>query len=433
MTTNTMFHLSPAEKISKARLRLYQKAPYFSYQVQYLKFSVNDNFSIDKAGNKIWQVPTICINARGNVQYNTEHIESKEYKYMEGTLIHEVMHMVLDHPQRCKNRSIVISFTDKKTKEKQYYTLWNIACDIVVNNIVIANGYNLEKGCILPEDNKIKIFGSEIVDISKKCVEEIYDELKKLSKDMEKDENSNPMAGGEFGKPIDEHNWKDAGKPSDAKEKPIDWKKISAEAMAHAKQRGLIPLGMEREIGEIRKSRIDWRTFLRKMVAQSLPFDLTWSRPARKYISQDLYLPSSYGESISVMIAYDTSGSMSAEDMAMGISESIGISRAYNNVEFRILTHDTEIHDDLLIANGNIKKIRQLKPKGGGGTDSHCIFEHIKKKEYNRKTKLLICFTDGYTSWPEKPVRDYQTLCVLVGNHCPKKDVPDWMTTICLE
>jgi predicted metal-dependent peptidase len=115
------------------------------------------------------------------------------------------------------------------------------------------------------------------------------------------------------------------------------------------------------------------------------------------------------------------------------MSEMIGISKSYSNVEFHVLTHDTEVHDDIPIYNGHINKIKQLKIHGGGGTDSRCVYEYIHKKRYSRDIKLLICFTDGYTVWPEKPVKELYTICVLSGGHCPIEQVPSWIRTITLD
>ena len=67
----------------------------------------------------------------------------------------------------------------------------------------------------------------------------------------------------------------------------------------------------------------------------------------------------------------------------------------------KILVCDAGIQEVLEVKNGNIKRILALEMKGGGGTDHRPIFEWIAENAKN--ARLVICFTDGETAFPDKP------------------------------
>jgi len=146
----------------------------------------------------------------------------------------------------------------------------------------------------------------------------------------------------------------------------------------------------------------------------------------------DIYMPSTIGKKIKVLCHIDTSGSICEEELTDFISELVGIARAYkNNVEFRILAGDTKIVDDILLTQGKGEKaLKTLKLHGGGGTDHRPVFEYVHKKKYARDAKLLICFTDGASSFPEHT--NIKTIFVLAGTHVPKERMPEWGKTIAL-
>jgi predicted metal-dependent peptidase len=178
---------------------------------------------------------------------------------------------------------------------------------------------------------------------------------------------------------------------------------------------------------------VNWNHYIRKEVSKTIPFRYNWNKPNKRYLWQDIFVPSYYGESVQVLVAIDTSGSISNKELGLFISELIGIAKTFKEVTFRILTHDTEVHDDILLTGKTEKQLKELKLSGGGGTCSKALYKYIIEKKYARDGKLLIYFTDGLTTWPKKPVRDFETICVLAGGHCPKDQVPSWINTICLE
>jgi len=430
--------LTTEDRISRSKIKLNKAFPFFAYIVEHLRFKENNS------------LPTIGVDIKGNCQYNKEFIDKLPEEELMGVLCHEVQHPALRHFQRQGHRTVLVNGG----------SLWNTAIDISNNYLLLQNNLQLPAKGLIPQGNSIAVYGVTVDNISDKGAEEIYEELLAgLEKNgAEKQETSGggesyETGDGEQAGSFDEHieSSEDGGEESNGggsggEEKDdsetgkgkaegeqgeeqdfpdVDWDKVVAEAFNHAKMIGKAPAGFERYFDELHKPKINWRTILRKTIASFLPYDYTYRRPNRRYVAHGIYMPSIYGESIRVICSIDTSGSISQNDLESYVSEMIGISKSYSNVEFHVLTHDTEVHDDIPIYNGHVNKIKQLKIHGGGGTSHLPLYERIEKNRRKYNTNLLISFTDGYSQFPDKRPK-VETVFVLSGGHCPKEQMPDW-------
>jgi len=477
-----LFHekLTVEEKISKAKIKLHRKSPFFSYLVEHLRFEKSD------------KVPSMGVNQSSRCIYSEEWVESLTLDVLMGTLAHEVSHLAFEHIRRGKNRLIMVNG----------FFLWNLAADITVNHYLGENDFSLPECGMIPQNGEIEMFGYRITDIANKSTEDIYEELKvhlkKLAdegkaqaismpgdcsgdsqgngqgnsdkdSDQPKGKKSKGSSGNKNGnrkeygnnfkveaegvQPFDQHLWGNSDDGNDG-DKDTDsnvqghgdlqkkgsaiqeknWGRILAEAYTHAKLIGREPAGFEREFGDIRKGRVNWRVILRRTIASKIPHDMTYARPNRKYIPLDLCLPSYTGESIKVIDSIDTSGSISQKDLSDFVSEIYSISRSFHQVEHRILTHDVDVHDDVKVDSYSMNKLKNLKIHGGGGTSHIPLYEYIKKKRLKRKEnlQLLISFTDGFSQFPDRKP-DIETIFVLAGNHIPVAQMPKWATTICID
>ena len=75
------------------------------------------------------------------------------------------------------------------------------------------------------------------------------------------------------------------------------------------------------------------------------------------------------------------------------------------------------IECDAAIQKGGHYKYRKglnIEIAGRGGTDFRPVFKYVKEKSLH--PDILIYFTDGYGSWPEKAPRNYITIWVLTGD-----------------
>jgi len=158
------------------------------------------------------------------------------------------------------------------------------------------------------------------------------------------------------------------------------------------KLRGTLPSHLEEAIQEILKPpTINWRQLLKQYIGSSIKtgFKSSWKRPNRRFPFNEAYKGKTANRTIKIMVAIDTSGSVSNKDFQDFIVEMKGILNVY------------KCKIDIIQCDVEIQKKEQLNPytklninfKGRGGTRFVPVF-----KEYNQRPDydLLIYFTDGY-------------------------------------
>jgi len=151
--------LTALDKISRARISLNRTNPFFAYLAMYLK------------PREVNEIPTMGVNQRGDLAYNTEFVNSLGEEELKTVIAHETMHLALLHLVRVGSR------------DKQ---IWNIATDLVINTMLKANSFTFtDKGYVIGEeyDDCFKFNGDKIIsNVKDKNSEEIYDELFKGAK-----------------------------------------------------------------------------------------------------------------------------------------------------------------------------------------------------------------------------------------------------------
>jgi len=396
--------LETLDKLKRARIQIQRSNPFFAYLSLYLKFK-------ESKQNEIPDYAGMGVSADGWLVYKKEFVDKLTEPELIGVLIHEILHL---------------SFLHLTRRGKREPSIWNVAADICVNHLVKSNGYHLPQGAIVPDyDNTCRFMDVTIKQCDKKTAEQIYEELEHLEKKMKKryvfgypspdgkdngggDGNHSPFDIHIEGKGDSGKNDKDKGKnkkegeggfgqeltDDEKREWEEYWKNKANEALVTAKLRGTIPAGIERFVGQLTESKIGWREILQRYVQRAIPYDYTYANPSKKSIATGYYMPTTIKDYIDVVVAVDTSGSIGQEELREFLSEIIGISKAFSSrIKMRLLTHDVKVWDDLVIQNGNIAKIKELKVKGGGGTSHKEVLEYVNEK--CRSTRLLICFTDG--------------------------------------
>jgi predicted metal-dependent peptidase len=292
--------------------------------------------------------------------------------------------------------------------------MFNFATDIAVNNILVNNGYRLPKGGLIPQYNEIDLgSGCVIKDLEKKNAEQIYDEIekkvKKISQKMKSlfkmlDEHMEGLEGDEGEGDGKKKKGKGSGlgkrvslTPAERLALEKEWMQKATDAASMAKMRGNLPAGMELQLGKLHEAKINWRNILRQQIQNAIPYDQTWNSPSKKSRATGYFMPDYLRESIKVLVAVDTSGSIGEKERTDFISEISGMAKAFKTqIEMIFLTHDTEVHDDIRMENGKIAKIQEMKFHGGGGTSHDSLMEYIEKK--HRDTKLAVFLTDGYSN-----------------------------------
>jgi predicted metal-dependent peptidase len=112
-----------------------------------------------------------------------------------------------------------------------------------------------------------------------------------------------------------------------------------------------------------------------------------------------------------VIVAVDTSGSMTEKDLSTALRETRGVMKAVGaSVEF--CACDAQVH--------TLKKVDKWEElpsllKGGGGTDFVPVFNAVDK--LNPRPEVLVFVTDGCGPAPVTPPPGLKVIWLLVGNY----------------
>lgn len=184
------------------------------------------------------------------------------------------------------------------------------------------------------------------------------------------------------------------------------------------------------------KATKDWKKELKKLVGQSISPDDKRSAYANKniLISQDRIARTDkdkYDCMDYMVVAIDTSGSMTEEYLHQCLCEIYQIALAKKPLKLVIIQFDTRIADIQEFTNLNElkKKMHKYELKGGGGTEVKPVFDLLlKDRKYSRRpAELLMIFTDGYLTTYPRNMRTMKNLIWVVIDNLSfepvKKDV----------
>lgn len=240
-----------------------------------------------------------------HLYYNEAWVEKLSSSALKFIIAHEVLHCVGLHHLRRGGR------------EPRRF---NIACDYAIDPLLI------EAGFAPPPDAHVD------PRFTGKAPEQIYG---LLPAEPPPPPNGTPAPGDgepQAGAMAPGEVWDATGdddapaSPAEVEEQRRDWEAATLQAAQTAKAAGKLP-GFAREIAKaIRAPEIDWRDALRRYMTQVVRADYSWRRPNHRHLASDLYLPSLASESVGeIMIAVDTSGSVSSAELAAFASEINGI------------------------------------------------------------------------------------------------------------
>jgi predicted metal-dependent peptidase len=170
--------------------------------------------------------------------------------------------------------------------------------------------------------------------------------------------------------------------------------------MAYSKLQGKTPDGIESRLEALLASKVDWRELLSAYISKQMPYDYSFARPSKRSASVGVYLPSVTRESLEVVVAIDTSGSIGKEEMQRFASEMLGIATSFHGVKISLVQADCKVHSDIEISSDYEDVVKNIVVIGGGGTSHVPVFEHIAKEHPD--ARVAVCFTDGFTDYPDR-------------------------------
>ncbi len=377
------------DKVVVARVGLLLRHPFFGNMATRLKIQHCDDWC-----------PTAATDGR-HLYFNTQFFNALSPKQIEFVIAHEILHCAFDQLPRREDRNP---------------QLHNIACDYLVNNILVRERIG-EKVTQIPiiQDFKYEGWSSE----------QVYDDLYK---------NCEKIELSDLGELLDEHiDWEEGNGEGDAKngkgkggsKKPPKYtkeelRKIKEEIKegmmraAQAAGAGNVPGEIDRMIKDLTEPKMNWREIIQQQIQSTIKNDYTFSRPSRKGWHVGAVLPGmNFEETIDIAIGFDMSGSIGNDQAKIFLSEVKGIMDQYSDFKIHLFCFDTEVHNPQVFTEHNMEEFMEYEIAGGGGTDFEVCWNYFK--EEGIVPKKFVMFTDGYPwdSWGDESYCD--TLFIVHG------------------
>lgn len=291
----------------------------------------------------------------------------------QATLLHELWHTGFMHGPRRGDRDARV---------------WNVACDHVINLMLIANGFNLPK-------NGWWVFDFQYVGW---CEEDIYDDLIK-----------NP---GKMPKMV-HLDLKDGPTSPSEKNDIIAAVVRAVQAADMAGKAGDLPGSLKGILSKFLEPKVDWHAKLyRWMTNLTDDGDYSWRHPSRRY--HFAYMPSIQPEegALEDELAYimDSSGSIDEDDRIRFNSEVKHIKEVLQPEKLTVVQFDTKIQYEKTYPREEPFPT-EIEMHGYGGTNLECVRKWINK----HRPKAAIIFSDLECE-PMKPL-DVDTSIIWVKVH----------------
>jgi predicted metal-dependent peptidase len=327
-----------ADKLTRAKSRIIFYHPWWASLIMRLNV-------VDATGDP--RVPTAATDG-ASLFYNRDFVADLSQDEVDFLVAHEGLHCGFQHHLRRHGRE----------QER-----WNVACDHAINLILIETGMTMPKDGLA--DKKYAGLSSE----------EIYNKLPK-------------SCGQPFGWVLD-------GVGGNSQDR--QWREAMTEAMHAALKAGRLPSSAERLLVDAISEKINWRSLLASLLTRCVGRDdYTWSRPSRRSVAADGYLPSTFAERARPLsICIDTSGSMSERIIGEIVAEARSALIQLRPTNTVIISADAAVQSVEIISADEDFNPRRLR--GGGGTD----FVPAVREAEKHDPCAIVYLTDLDGSFPQ--------------------------------
>ena len=336
-------------------------------------------------------IPTACTNGRDEL-YGRAFVDSLTDAELRFLILHECYHKMYRH------------LTTWKHLHDKNHGIANQACDYNINGKLVDE--NKDDGfATMPRDADGKYMG--LFDEKFREGDGWMDTAKIfgiLDDGNDDGEGGNESGGDDSqgtscaqGQGFDEHDWEGANELSDEEKKELE-KDIDIGIRQGNMTAGKLGSNGNRNLDELMQPQVDWREVLREFVQTTCTGSdySTWKRPNRRYIGADIYMPSGITERIDeLVLAIDTSGSISDTAVALFLSEVQSICTTVKPDKVRVLYWGHEVvGDEVYGVNELDTLVKSTKVRGGGGTDVECVTAYMDEHKISPQAAVIL--TDGY-------------------------------------
>lgn len=196
----------------------------------------------------------------------------------------------------------------------------------------------------------------------------------------------------------------------------VQWKQRMAGAAQSAMQAGKLGDDMARMLDFLLQPELPWRNLLAQYMTSIARDDYSYTRPNSRR-GEPAIFPSLRSAQINIIVALDTSGSISDSEIAEFVAE-IDAIKSIMRAQITLHTCDSSLNSDgpwLYEAWDEFKVPEKIV--GGGGTNFKPVFEWAEQRDM--QPSLLVYFTDAEGAFPEQEP-SFPVLWLIKG----KKKVP---------
>lgn len=365
-----------ATTLDKARVKLVINEPFYASLLLGMDTVYTET---QPDGKPLWLAAT----DGSTLYFNEKNAAPLPLDQCIGLLKHELMHVALLHNFRVGGRD----------KEKA-----NKAMDYVINDMIIHEGGALPEGGLHDPANWNR----------HKSWEEVYS----LMPDDPGKGKGEGEGGGEGDDPFDGDV---LPAPDQSPEAVQDAIGRVVQAAQVAKAMGKLPAYIEKELAGMLDPVVAWEQELAEFLTEVSRNDYTFARPNRRFVYEDLYLPSAYSQDAMgrLAVVFDTSGSVSMEELTRFASETVGAIEGVLPLALDIIYCDMSVqHVDSFDAPTVDAVVDSIKRYGCGGTDMTVALDYID--DHIDDVKAAIVFTDGYTPFGHE--REYPVLWAITSD-----------------
>jgi len=324
-------------------------------------------------------VPTAATDGF-NTMFNPDFVDKLSDPELRLLVLHEALHIAFRHLRVWK------------PLWDQHRMLANVAADHFVNLGLILddNGEGFLKMPAMGVQPDMKYKGWS--------VRMIFDDLMQQAQQQGGGggggDPDDPDDGGGF----DQHDWESAAAQdadaAQAQAQEIDRALRQGEMIAKKRGQGR---GSSALLAELLQPKVDWRQQLREFVQEQCQGrdESTWRKPNRRYIGDDVYMPSMISETMGeLVVGMDTSGSVyTSGTVSQFASEIAAIVEQVKPSKVRVLYWDVDVRAEQVFEDGQFA-FAALKPSGGGGTDGSAVSRYLAENHIT--PAAIVQLTDGY-------------------------------------
>ncbi len=375
---------------TKFILKLKSQNPFFANLAMFAEFDLSEDLDWAQTDGK-------------RIGIAAQLVDDYSERELHGLLLHQVLHLALSHGVRGMSKN---------------HELWNVAADIVVNNIIHeafgwpaapATAWNFNfTGSSADKVYAILLRESEKREDCCTSGEPNVCETASPSDDHDSaddiddtDMNSSKSAiathspGRESAKKYKSAYDLVAGISPDEAIATEEYWRHSLISVERSHQAGDISASLTREWTIAAHPQLNWRTILWRFVS---PTRDDYSEFDNRFVHQGVYLEVLQCESIVVDVVIDTSGSVSQTLLSAFLTELVSIKAHFPHVLIKLFYCDSQLSGpfDLLVAQENIPV-----PIGGGGTNFDPYFSELRNADLVRMPVGVVYFTDGFATFPD--------------------------------